>query len=166
MNLEAFKLAVYNWYAKETKLSVIWEEQAEARPQRPYATLNIITGAVMVGEDDHRQDVSGKFTWEGQRKITVSCNIWSDTGLQTMADVQSSLRKASNQLAFNQAGIAPTDYGNVQKLSSLFGNRFEDRFQMDVIFTVVELINDDAVPIESVGLDATAIVGGKVTVIN
>ncbi len=160
MSFAVLKQAVYTWFAKETKLPVIWEEQATARPNRPYASLNIITGAVMIGEDDQRSHLTGtapnqqtQFTWEGLRKLTVSCNIWADNAIDLMADVQGSIRKQSNQNAFILAGIAPTDYTNVQKLSQLFDTRYEDRAQMDVIFQTVHVTVDDAVPVEKVNLE-------------
>lgn len=154
------KKAIYEWFKDATGLPTIWEEQAQARPARPYASLNVLTGSTALGDDSQVQVSSGVFEMQGQRKFTVSCNIWSDDALQRGEDVQTSLGRTDVLEKLRKAGLSVIDNSNVNELGQLFGTRWESRTQMDVVFGFNSKMKDRVGIIEKVELDSTDLPGG------
>lgn len=159
------KKAIYEWFKAATALPTIWEEQAQARPARPYASLNVLTGSTALGDDSQVQVSSGQFEMQGQRKFTVSCSIWADDALQKGEDVQTSLGRSDVTEKLRKAGLSVIDNTSVTELGQLFGTRWEARTQMDVVFGFSTKQKDIVGTIEKVELDSTDFNGGTSEII-
>ena len=156
----------------ELEIDVIREDQSAARipatgspENKNYATINLITGPVQVGDSDYEkfeeEGVGGlKVTTEGQRELTLSVNIYRK-GAGTL---MSKLQKLFNSRLFKHRLYAKmkelyskelivVEALSSQDLSSLVQSDYEERFQMDVLLRTTSEITETVDPIDTVELE-------------
>lgn len=134
--------------------TIIWENQAEARPAKPYISLHIISGPNLVGNPDEYVDrTDDKVVQTGMRTFTLSVNYFGQDAFSELAKVQESLcLPTANELLSQQDLVLVRDNG-ISDLSALMENRFESRCQMDLVFrTTVTVKDQDTTVIETVEL--------------
>lgn len=149
MSFADIRQAIYSWVRTETNLTVIWKDQAEARPPRPYVALKLISGPRKRGHDDLRQ-AAGVFEVHGQRHWTCSIEILGSGAMDTAMQLQTSLEDPSIQEALSAKGLAYKRAENAQDLSKVLDTSIESRAQMDVFFTSSTLRVTTVAPIEDV----------------
>lgn len=146
----SIKLAIYNVVRRELDVTTIWADQSEVRPERPYASIRLTSGPIVVGSDEGREPVSGQFTVEGLRQLVMSVQAFGDSAIERMSKLQTALSKDSVVEELDASGIAVYDVGAVQNLTALLENRFETRAQMDLSMYVTDAEVDDTGYIEDV----------------
>lgn len=144
LNLPSFKEFVYDWLTSivDPTVTVIWENQAEHRPKKPYISLNIISGPVKRGQDDILIDDLGRTTVSGLREMTVSTNYFGENAVGELGIVQTSFELPSVIEEFADQNICLVMDGGIKNLTSLMENRFETRAQMDIRFRVTDMMTD------------------------
>lgn len=140
MEFAPFKTAIYNWFKKQSDITVIWADQASPRPARPYGSLKVISGPVKLGgQDNLRQDpVTGALLLNGPRQITVSMNVYGEEAMDILSTVRDSLDDPSVIDELDAQGLSVSEDGSVQNLTEALETHFETRAQMDVIFMLQE----------------------------
>jgi len=155
----AIKKSLQNWVRDEGRTvggendeawSAIWEEQSEARPERPYASLKIISGPLRKGSDQTSPGAVGTFITSGPREFTLSINAYGPESLERISKLMSEIEKMSMVAYFKAAGVACIKSGDVRDLTRLTGTRSESRHQFDVRFRTVDNITEAPGIIESV----------------
>lgn len=156
--------AIYNWAKKELAIEVIWSEQAEIRPDRPYVMLKLITGPLRGGHDEIRQPTPGTYKVCGMRGITVSVNVFGEKALELAAQLQTSLEKITVQEALRSAGLSFIRAEAVTDLTVLMETRFDTRANLDAMFAYAENVDDNVGTIEHVAVKN--LITGESTVVN
>lgn len=136
-------------------VNVIWENQAEARPPKPYISLHIIGGPRMIGCDDEVVDpIDSKVFLIGMRELSLSCNFFGENAYAELGRVQESLGLPTAVEMFLKDNIVFVSDTGIKDLSALMENRFESRAQMDLKFRLTNKVKDyDSTVIESVILN-------------
>lgn len=114
---------------------IIFAEQAEARPQKPYCTLKLISGPVRVGHDIERVSQDEFVEVAGVREFVYSINYYGENALQELSRLQTSFQFPTARELFLQVGMVYVqDEAAPRDLTILQENKFESRAQMDVRF--------------------------------
>lgn len=135
--------------------TVIWEKQVEARPPKPYISLDLISGPNMVGQPDEYVDIAdNKVIQVSMRQFTLSVNYFGQNAFAELGRVQESLKLPTARELFGQEDIVFIGDSGLRDLSALMENRFESRSQMDCEFRTTEVVKDqDTTVIETVILN-------------
>lgn len=143
------KKSVYDLIRKYIKpeATVIWENQAEARPPKPYCSLLFITGAIRLGHDNEFVDAD-KVKVKGERELILSVNYFGTNAMSELSAVQTAFGFPSAREMLLKDNIVFVEETGMRDLSSLMENRFESRAQMDVRFRLTE---------EAIDLDSTVV---------
>lgn len=153
IDFATLKKALYNWVKTETDVTVIWMDQSEVRPPRPYVGLKLISGPLKLGTDDLRQDNPGEFSVQGLRQFTLSVNAFGADSLALLSGLQTSTDKPTVIETLAADGIGIVQAGQIQDLTTGLDNRFESRHQMDVTLYGKDIETDaDVGTIEDVEL--------------
>lgn len=150
ISFASIRSALYNVVSTELDVVTIWADQSEVRPPRPYASMKLIAGPVVIANDEVRQPSTGVFAVAGLRQLTLSVNAFGEGAMEMMSRLQTALSKDSVADTLAAYDIAVTDVGAVQNLTTLLENRYETRAQMDIRFYVSENENDSVTFIDSV----------------
>ena len=149
------KKAVYDLIRKyiKTEATVIWENQAEARPPKPYCSLLFITGATRLGHDS--EFVEGeKVKLKGMREMILSVNYFGTNAIAELSKVQTAFGFPSAREMLLRDNIVFVEETGMRDLSALMENRFESRAQMDVRFRLTDSdIDLDSTIVEAVELE-------------
>jgi hypothetical protein len=152
-NLET---AVYNLLNKYKSVGVviIWENQAEARPPKPYMSLQFITGPRKIGQDDEKVGLDGKVFKKGIRELTLSVNFMGQDAFWELSKLQEAITlPTARQMLLEDNLVLIRDNG-VRDLTALMDNRFESRAQVDLDFRLTSEVKDlDSTVIETVILN-------------
>lgn len=149
------KKAVYDLIRKyiNPAATVIWENQAEARPPKPYCALLFITGPIRIGHDSEIV-VTDKTQVRGIREMVLSVNYFGTNALAEMSRLQTAFGFPSAREMLLRDNIVFVKETGLRDLSSLMENRFESRSQMDVMIRLTENVTDiDSTIVEAVILE-------------
>ena len=149
------KKAVYDLIRKyiKTEAVVIWENQAEARPPKPYCSLLFITGAIRIGHDSEYVE-GDNVAVKGERELILSVNYFGENSMYELSRVQTAFGFPSAREMLLKDNIVFVQETGMRDLSALMENRFESRSQMDVRFRVTEgAIDLDSTIVEAVELN-------------
>lgn len=136
-------------------VTVIWEKQAEARPLKPYISLDIIAGPNMIGNPDEYVDpADDKVVQTSMREFTLSVNFFGQNAFAELGKVQESLGLPTAIEMLGQEDLVFVGDNGLRDLSSLMENRYESRSQMDCVFRTTNTVKDhDTTVIETVELN-------------
>lgn len=126
--------AIYNWVKVESDLTVIWKDQSEARPPRPYIALKLISGPRKVGHDDLRQGIVGVEV-HGQRHWTCSIDVIGAGAMDMISQLQTSLEDPEVLAGLRARGLAVIKSEDAVDLTTPLDTGFETRAKMDVLFS-------------------------------
>ena len=164
MSFADIRQGIYNWVRTESNLTVIWADQSEVRPPRPYVALKLISGPRRRGHDDLRQNGLGVFEVHGQRQWTCSVNVIGSGAMDTIMLLQDSLEKPSVQDSLRVKKLAFVKAEVAQDATLELDTGYESRAQMDVFFTSTALLEDtNTTNIENVELENE--IDGKIIII-
>lgn len=145
---EANLRAILNWLETATGLTVIWLNQEVARPAKPYAGILILNSGQRFGFDyvDQTFDIpsdSVQRQTSGPRQLRAQIEVYTDTPADlTVNDAARLLEIALDTLdtegvrdAFRAAKLGMLSHGIINRLDEQFGDRWERRAQVDIMFT-------------------------------
>ncbi|WP_448510320.1 phage neck terminator protein [Immundisolibacter sp.] len=153
ISMTTLQTAIYNLFNKykSAGVTIIWANQAEARPEKPYVSLQIIMGPKKIGYDDELVGADNKVARRGVRELTVSVNYFGAEALTKMASFQESIELPTAREMLRVTNLVLVRSTSPRDLSALMENRFETRAQMDVDFRLSSEVKDlDSTYIESV----------------
>ncbi len=130
--MQGTKLAIWQFisnYFGASVNDVIWFFQSEHRPQKPYIGLNIISGPLLIGNDE---EISGEI--RGEREITISVNFYGMGALASLSEFQTYLSFDSSRATLKQNNVVFIVDSGVRDLTQLVETSFESRAGMDLRF--------------------------------
>lgn len=117
---------------------VIWDHQNVPRPGATYAVLNDWVALARVGMDDEQRiTADGVITHVGQRRLTVSVNVYGAGAKPTAAAIHDGLARYDCRALLDQADLAVIGRGEPRDLTALMDAVWEERSQLDLIFGLV-----------------------------
>lgn len=139
-----FKKKVYDVVHKYIKATVptIWERQSEARPPKPYCSLDIVAGPIKVGQKAERINASQLVELVGEEEFLVSMNYFGTNAYAELGRVKESFDLPMARELLRQKNIVFVKATDVRDLSALMENRWESRSQMDVTFRLTNIVTD------------------------
>jgi hypothetical protein len=164
MNWPAIEAAIAAWIERSAGVTAQWANQRLPEPIRPYAKLNRIS-IIGHGMDEQRSDTDLSRVGEevellavARREFSVSCQIFAApaVGAAAAADLMERAKIAlsleSTNDAFDAAGIAVVDAGNISDLPESPTNSWSSRAQMDVSFYATSTASERTTFIEKLEL--------------
>lgn len=158
-NYAGLKTAIRDWLLNYSGglTDVIFSNQAEGRPAKPYATILIIVSGIKLGLDDdviQTFDVPGQAIQRehlGPRQMTIQIEIYSEPAQaltdREAADYLNQALHATESIPvrdlFRNAGIALARYTAPNRLDEQLGERWERRSQTDLTINYTGSIFDD-----------------------
>lgn len=120
---------------------IIWANQAEARPEKPYCSLLFTTGPIQIGDDSEVVD-NNQLEYRGIREMNLSVNYYGVEAMRQLGILATALgfNGATEMLIVN--GLVAVDSTAPRDLSALLENKFETRAQMDIRFRLLEKAKD------------------------
>lgn len=156
MKFATIQNAIYNWFTSVTKVPAIWAEQEGGKPERPYATLKLITGPVKInGRDDMVYVSEGKFNLKGDRRITCSINVFGLNAHDILALARDSLDDPRVVDSLFAKGLSIWDEGDPTDITLKLETHWETRAQMDTVFGLASEYEVDIGIIEHVEIEGT-----------
>ncbi len=155
----AMKSAILNWIKDQSGSGMgeaIFLNQEVDRPEKPYATVQIISDNIKTGYDDVRPIYDGgipslKYKTVGLREMTVQIQIYTEPA-KSVTDVEAAdrlnqalitLDHPSIHKLFNDANISILGHTSVIRLDEQLGERWERRASSDLrIMYTAESIDD------------------------
>lgn len=152
--------AIRQWVEDQTGLTAIWLNPNAPRPDRPYASLQIINVARLGEADRGRLDDQGQVDVYLQREVTVSVQIYDDaadprSALQRAEALRDSLDLKGVLFTLVQAGWAFRGVELLTDNPELLDSGVEPRATFDVRFGTMKTIIDDLGLVERVIYDGT-----------
>ncbi len=148
---EANLRTILNWletYSGVGAGKVVWLNQEVPRPTKPYAGILIMNSGMRFGFDyvdetfdDPSQAIQRQTS--GPRQLMAQCEVYTDPPA-TLADADAAQRLEDALVAldtevvrdaFRAAKIGVLSHGQINRLDEQFGDRWERRAQVDVMFT-------------------------------
>jgi hypothetical protein len=162
---DPIRSALRAWVLQVTALSdgkVIWARQNAPRPKPPYVLLNdrVALARVGLGDEERLTNTPGEILHVGQRRMTLSVNVYGLDAHSLAEQIQEGLELYSVRELLTDAGLAVIDRGQVLDLSGLLEANFEERSQLDVIFGLTSTQSENVGWIESVETTGTYNAGG------
>lgn len=144
----AMKGSLLKWIREQSGAamgSAIFLNQTADRPDRPYATIQVITDNIKTGDDDVRQEYDGgvpslTYRTVGPREMTVQVNIYTiPAALVSDIEAADRLNQALIMLdhpvlvkQFNDANMSILSHTPVIRLDEQLGERWERRASSDL----------------------------------
>lgn len=149
--------ALRQWVANEADLVTIWSHPNAERPQRPYATIQLIAspriGRAYVG----RPNNDGEARVLLDRELTISAQVYESTNesdprsaFQRCESLRDSLDKPSVREFLSGNGFSVRAIELLQDTPQLVDTRWEPRATLDVRFGLAKEMLDDVGVIEQI----------------
>lgn len=155
------KSAIRGWFLPATGLAdgaVIWANQTGPRPAVPFAEINFRAGITRLGAyDEERLDpnTAGNIIRVAQRKLTVSCHTYGPGAIALMETAQEALDTYAARSALASGGLYVSDRGKIQDLTKLLETTFEERAQLDVVFALAAITNENVGAAAQISINGT-----------
>jgi hypothetical protein len=173
---EDFSQAMLDLFADNCGLprtSVVFKDQRGDRPDMPYATVKILSGPKVLGRDEHRpQDIGipGDFNIAGLRQYLVEFEILTSgdnlnnpdydqdmNAHQLLQNFRDSLETITVPELLNSRGVSIHVKNDIQNLTGLLDDTFQNRAILTITFGVASNIADSPSTIEHVGIGGTVV---------
>lgn len=172
MTRDELQLIILNFFAANSGLSkdrIIFKDQRGDAPDTPYGTIKIVSGPKVLGTDEVRVSDAGddinEFYMSGQRRVLCSFNIYSSLdatkgidspgALQLMSNFRDNIERMTVISDLNAQGVSINDRGEVQNLTALLEDVWQERSQLDLTFGYGSNVGDSPGVIEKVGIGGT-----------
>lgn len=152
-----------SWASDELGLTLIKSNQAASPPNKPYATISVLS-EVSLGQKDEMRDIndSGIADFAGFRDATISLQFYDDvnsssgkTAFQFAQEAVRSLNKKSVlDSFFFTDGIAIRQVLPINNTELFLDSINEQRAQFDVLIGYVDEFTDDVGFIETVEMES------------
>lgn len=136
------KKAIYTWLHKykENGETIIWADQAEARPQKPYITIKILATPTPLEEDVVNDD--GQTEVKQSTDFTLSVNYYGERAFNRLSRLIATAEFPTQTEKWNVANLAFKESSGVRDLTALMETKFETRAQADLVFATSDVIVD------------------------
>lgn len=165
LDLVQIQDAIYDWVNSVMKvdlegLQIVWRDQSEAIPPRPFVSLKLIYGPAPTDRDGSIYP-GGKGEPDNigmQMEATLSVQVFGNTQIhrpvayQLAVDLNSSLLRPSVRTALKRGGVSIQGLGKPQNLSALEESKFEERAGFDIELGMVQNVLDQPGEIEEVNI--------------
>lgn len=144
MNEPVIKKAIYDCIRSilDEDALLIWADQNQHRPMRPYVSMKLLLGPVAIGQDEERQDEDDFVMISGFRELTLSVNYFGENPFRGLGEVQTRLRFPSTRETLYASGLVFVSDSGLRDLSQLLETQTEQRAQMDLVFRYSENASD------------------------
>lgn len=169
MTQNELKLILLKWFSHAAGLKdghALFADQRGDQPDTPYGTIKLISGPKVLGHDEERQpdvgDDDSDVLISGQRRVMCSLNIFTNLdqekpggadqpgALQRMSNVRDSLELPSVYQGINAQGVTINERGEVQNLTALLEDTWQERAQLDCVFGYASNLGDQPGSIDQV----------------
>ena len=134
--------------------TLIWEKQGQPRPEKPFATMNLLTGPISVAHDEEIIDDDGATAISGLRELTLSVNFFGANAQVALAGLITKMGFPTARELFMQENLVFIDAKGPRDLSALMENKFETRAQADFRFRITDYdVDTETTYIETVVLE-------------
>lgn len=165
-NLEQTQDAIYDWIEGVTRgifedsLRIIWRDQSEAAPPRPFVSLKFTYGPAPIARDASviNKKSTGAVTTAIQMEATLSIQVFGNTKIhkpmayQLAIDLNSSLLRQSVKDSLKKKDIAIQSLGKPQNMTALEESQYEERAGFEVGLGLVQNLVDDPGFIETINV--------------
>jgi len=149
--------AIYDWTVSSlgAGVNVIWDKPGEERPEKPYATLNIIGGPSLVGDRaEHKYKTLDTWEYNFVKKFTLSMNIYADNNhLNLMQKIINGTFLETKLQILQLKGLACWGYDGPADLSALIETEWEFRSHIDIFMSYAETVADIPGEIQKIELN-------------
>lgn len=175
LDLVRIRKAIYDWIYTVTLgvlennlLQIVWMDQSEMIPPRPFVGLKITYGpAPIARRGNFFLGAVGKPMNVGiQMEATLSIQVYGNTqicpqplAMQMANDINTSLMRQTILDALKVGGVSVQEVGKVRNLSALEESRYEERAGFEVGLGMVQNLADNPGTIGTVNVDGD--VSGK-----
>jgi hypothetical protein len=136
--------SLFQWVRRTfSDVKVIWDNQGEARPPKPYVLLSLTSGPTKRGYDDQSVLNDNKTEYSGAREIMMSVNYLGSGALIELSRLQTEIEFDSGIDFLLDRGLSVVRDGGIRDLTKALENSFESRAQMDVTLTYVAAAKDE-----------------------
>lgn len=168
LDLVQIQDAIYDWVNSVTKgvlegLQIVWRDQAESIPPRPFVSLKFIAGPSPTDRDGNvfLGDAGKPMNIGMQMEATLSVQVFGNTQIhrpiasQLAQDLNASLLRPTIRNALKKGGVAIQGLGKPQNLSALEESKYEERAGFDLELGLVQNIQDQPGEIKEVNISKT-----------
>lgn len=153
IDFQAFRLAIIDWVSAATDLpndKMVWEDQSESRPPRPYVSLKLINPGQRKGHDVLIPAESSGYHNAGLREFMLSVNLYGAESFEKSYMAMSGIEDPLVLEEFKSKGIAYIACSQLRDLTRSVAGRYESRHQFDVRFRLADNMAVDPGTIEKV----------------
>jgi hypothetical protein len=144
----SWRRVLWTWAEGWSDLKAIWQPQNAGRPALPYLALQVIAN-VKDGQDlQGAMVVSGspeqvRRPLEGFRGLTLSVNGYGPGCLEALEALRASLDLEEVKVELEEGSLASVGSPDLQDLSELVDQRFEERGNLTVEFSLAQEAEED-----------------------
>lgn len=142
LNSSIIKKTLYDWLNKykQNGETVIWADQAEARPSKPYITLKILAGGKPMEEDLINN--AGKTEIKQYSEFDLSVNYYGESAMEELSFLTATAEFPTQLEKWSAKNLAYIESSGVRDLTELMETKFESRAQADLSFRTSDVIVD------------------------
>ena len=142
LNDAIVKKSIYDFFYKyrANGEQIIWADQAEARPQKPYVTLKILSTPTPLEED--LMNNLGQTAIKQSSDFTVSVNYYGERAFTRLARLIAAAEFPTQTEKWDLANVSYKESSGIRDLTSLMETKFETRAQADLVFGNSDVIVD------------------------
>lgn len=152
---------IFDWVTAclDSNVAVIWDKPDETRPEKPYCTLNILSGPFNVntrGENSYKE--LDTYEYYFNKRFTLSVNIYGNEYTNKQIDyiLNGTMLETKLQI-LRVAGLSIWGINGPNDISRPIDSEYELRNQLDIYFSYGELVEDITGEIHKVSLNGDII---------
>lgn len=142
LNDAIIKKTIYDFFYKYkgNGETIIWADQAEGRPQKPYISLKILSTPTPMEEDLINN--LGQTEVKQSSDFTLSVNYYGEKAFSRLARLIAAAEFPTQTEKWGIANVAYKESSGIRDLTSLMETKFETRAQADLVFANSDVIVD------------------------
>jgi hypothetical protein len=175
LNIESIKDTIFTWVFNVTRgvvddLQIVWRNQSEPVPPRPFIGLKIIAGPNPIARspNTYMNPGTNTITVGMQMEATLSVQVFGNTLItniptarQIANDLNTSLFLADVLADLSAGGVAVQALGKVQSLTALEESEYEERSGFEIELGLVQNITRPTSTITSVNVEMETDAGNR-----
>jgi hypothetical protein len=168
LDLVQIQNAIYDWINDTTQgvleepLQIIWRQQGEPVPPRPFVGLKLISGPSPTDREPNVFiNADGSSGYGMQMEAVLSVQVYGNIKVhrplayQLAVDLNSSLFGSEARRKLKAAGVSIQGLGKPQNLTALEESQYEERAGFELELGMVQNIVDQPGTIETVNIKGT-----------
>jgi hypothetical protein len=169
LDLVQIQNAIYDWIKDSTHgvleepLQIVWRNQGEPVPPRPFVGLKLISGPSPTDRDPNvfLNAGSAPIGYGMQMEGVLSVQVYGNTKVhrpmayQLALDLNSSLLSSEVRRKLKVGGVSIQGLGKPQNMSAVEESQYEERAGFEIELGMVQNITDKTTVIEQVNIHGT-----------